>query len=190
MARRILRRWCLLVITSVGAAQVVAAVTIAPEYRVKAAFLYKFATYVRWPASSTAAATAPFVIGVLGRDPFGSSLSDIVRDQTVHGRAIRIRALSRVEEALECDLLFISSSEQGNLRQIFGALRGNPVLTVGEIDRFAEQGGMIGLITTENHHVRFDINRAAIERAGLRASSQLLHLARIVDEVRGDGGYR
>jgi len=154
----------------------------APEYGVKAAFLYKFATYIRWPVSAPA---RPFVIGVLGDDPFGSTLGEVVRGQTVQGRGIRIRALTRKEEAVECDLVFISASEQPNVKAILARLRSTAVLTVSDLDQFAEQGGMIGLVTTEEKHVRFDINKAALDRAGLRASSQLLQLARIVDESPG-----
>jgi hypothetical protein len=190
MPHRIFWRWLFLLLTGLGVTQVCAAVAAAPEYRVKAAFLYKFATYIRWPASAAGDATAPFVIGVLGRDPFGTSLSDVVRGQTVRGRVIRVRALRRPEEALECDLIFVSSSEKGNLREIFAVLRGAPVLTVGDTDHFAEHGGMIGLATTVDQRIHFDINKAAIERNGLLASSQLLQLARIVEERNEDGGRR
>lgn len=160
----------------------------APEYQVKAAFVYKFATYVRWPATTGESATTPFVIGILGKDPFGPALNDVVQGERVQGRVILIRSLSRLEDALHCDVLFVSSSERRNLRQIFAALRNAPVLTVGDMDQFAELGGMINLITTEDHKIRFDINKGAIDRAGLRALSQLLRLARIVDEPRSDGG--
>jgi len=159
--------------------------TTASEYQVKAAFLYKFATYIRWPATSEA--TTPFVIGVIGKDPFGAALNDVVRGQNVQGKAILVRKLDRLEEALRCDVLFVSASERGNLRQIFVTLRGAPVLTVGDMDHFAEQGGMIGLVTTEDNRIHFDINKGAIDRAGLKAPSQLLRLARIV-ESRSDGG--
>lgn len=189
MTRRILWHWPLLLTTALGIAQVGTAAT-APEYQVKAAFIYKFATYIRWPVPAGGNATRPFVIGVFGKDPFGPLLAEVVRGQTVQGRAIRIKPLSGVEEALDCDLVFVSSSERGNLGQFLSVLRGASVLTVGDMDQFAEQGGMIGLVTTEDNHIRFDINKTAIERSGLRASSQLLHLARIVDEPREDGGHR
>jgi hypothetical protein len=185
MARRVLGRGLMMLITGLAIAPVCEAIDGAPEYRVKAAFVYKFATYIRWPPPVAGEVTAPFLIGVLGNDPFGTSLNDVVRGQTVRGRVIRVRALRRAEEALACDLVFVSSSEQSNLAQILALLRTAPVLTVGDLDHFAEQGGMVGLVTTADNHIRFDINNAAIERAGLRASSQLLQLARIVVEARG-----
>jgi hypothetical protein len=178
----------MMLITGLSIAQVCDAIDGAPEYRVKAAFVYKFATYIRWPVSIAAEGTAPFVIGVLGANPFGASLNDVVHGQRVGGRVIQVRVVSRVEEALDCDLVFVSSSEQRNLPQTLATLRAAPVLTVSDMEQFAEQGGMVGLVTTEDNHIRFDINKAAIERTGLRASSQLLHLARVVVEARG--GHR
>lgn len=154
------------------------------EYRLKAAFVYKFATYVRWPPTSDIPAK-PFVIGVIGSDPFGASLDGIVQSQTVNGRAVRIKRLSRLADILNCDLVFVSTSEKRNLPEILALLRDAPVLTVSDLDRFAESGGMIGLVTTGDNRIRFDINVAAVERVGLKASSQLLQLARIVDESRG-----
>ncbi len=187
MARRI-GLWPLLLLASLGVAHAGAGDVTAPEYQVKAAFLYKFAAYIRWPSPAGADPGAPFVIGVIGRDPFGSALSDVVRSQSIRGRGIRIRLLSRREEALQCELLFVSASERANLQPLFTVLRGVPVLTVSDMDQFAQRGGMIGLVTTEDNRIRFDINNAAIERAGLKASSQLLGLGHIVEEMREEGG--
>ena len=189
MPRRLLWPGSLLMAAGLCIARIGAAATGA-EYQIKAAFIYKFATYVRWPATAGADVNTPFVIGVLGKDPFGPALSEVVRGQSVQGRVILIRNIGRVEEALRCDLVFVSSSERNNLQRIFAALRGVPVLTVSDLDQFAEQGGMIGLFTTEDNHIRFSINKSAIERPGLRASSQLLQLARIVGEEQADRGWR
>jgi len=174
--------WSVTLTAGLGVAQAMA-VASAPEYQVKAAFVFKFATYIRWPALAESS-TAPFIIGVIGKDPFGSALDDVVNAQNVRGRSILIRKLNRPEDALRCEVLFIASSEQSNLPQILAALRGAPVLTVGDMDQFAKQGGMIGLVTTEDNLVRFEINRAALDRAGLKAPSQLLRLATLVEESR------
>jgi hypothetical protein len=189
MQSRFLWRGSLLLTACLCIARIAAAATGA-EYQVKAAFIYKFATYVRWPATAGVNVTTPFVIGILGKDPFGTALSEVVRGQNVQGRAILIRNVVRAEEALHCDVVFVSSSERDNLPQILAALRAVPVLTVSDVVQFAEQGGMIGLVITEDNHIRFTINKAAIERPGLRASAQLLHLARIVGETRTEVGRR
>jgi len=153
------------------------------EYEVKAAFIYNFAKYVRWPEASTSETGKPFVIGVIGRDPFGQALDDAIRGQSLQGRAVFVKRFGKVEEVADCDILFISSSERNNLQRIIEVLHKAPVLTIGDMDRFAERGGMINL-TTEEKRVRFEINVEAAERAGLRPGSQLLRLARIVGESR------
>jgi hypothetical protein len=156
-----------------------------PEYQVKAAFLYKFATYIHWPVRPVAEATSPFVIGVIGKDPFGASLDAVVRGQSVQGRPVLVKRVATLDEARRCDLLFVSVSERANVRPIFDALRGAAVLTVGDMDHFAELGGMVNLVLTEDNQIRFDINNAVVERAGLKAPSQLLRLAHIVRSRTG-----
>jgi hypothetical protein len=151
------------------------------EYEVKAAFIYNFAKYVRWPEASTSETGKPFVIGVIGRDPFGQVLDDAVRGQSLQGRAVSVKRFGKLDEVGDCDLLFISSSEKSNLQRILEVLHKAPVLTIGDMDRFADRGGMINL-TTEEKRVRFEINVEAAERAGLKPGSQLLRLARIVSD--------
>jgi hypothetical protein len=187
--RRALRAWTF----SAAAAFCVAGASgesAAPEYQVKAAFIYKFATYVRWPAAAVAGASAPFVIGVIGEDPFGPALDAVVRGQSVWGKTIIVRRLDRPEDARRWHLVFVCSSERRNLQHILAVLRDTPVLTVSDMDQFAVLGGMIGLVTTEDHHIRFEINKSAIDRAGLKASSTLLQLARVVHGSRSEGAPR
>ena len=113
MLRRVLWHGSLLLAGGLGVAQICEAATGA-EYQVKAAF--KFATYVRWPAAAGVDVPTPFVIGVLGKDPFGSALSAVVRGQNVQGRVILIRNVDRVEDALRCDLLFVHVRSPCRLR--------------------------------------------------------------------------
>jgi hypothetical protein len=161
----------------------------ASEYQVKAAFIYKFSTYIRWPETGAGSLSAPFVIGVLGKDPFGPSLDAVVAGQRVQGRGVVIRRLTQMAESLHCDVVFVSLAEREQLSQLFALLGDAPVLTIGDADGFAELGGMINLVTTDDHHIRFDINKRAVDRAGLKAPSQLLRLARIVD-LAPDGRRR
>jgi hypothetical protein len=153
------------------------------EYELKAAFIYNFAKYVHWPEASTSETRKPIAIGVIGKDPFGQALDDAMRGRSLEGRAVVVRRFSRVEEVADCDILFISSSEKNNLPRILEVLHKAPVLTIGDMNRFAERGGMINL-TTEEARVRFEINVEAAERAGLKPGSQLLRLARIVGGSR------
>jgi len=158
------------------------------EYEIKAAFLYKFASFVQWPAAagspvaSAHAAANPICIGVLGLDQFGPSLDRVVRGKLVSGREFAVERFHSASQALHCDMVFISRSEQSRMRETLEVFRGKPVLTVSEVTGFCELGGFINLKVIDAA-IRFEINVAAGERAGLRFSSKLLSLARIVPEV-------
>lgn len=156
------------------------AAAVASEYEVKAAFVYNFTRFVQWPRSR---ASGPLDICVIGEDPFGSAIDEAVENKRVGGREITVKRLSEIEKAKACEVLFIASSEDEEVERIVETLAGVPVLTVGDTEDFAERGGMINL-TKQGSHVRFEINVDALERAGLRASSQLLRLATIVGETR------
>jgi hypothetical protein len=154
----------------------------AGEYEIKAAFLYNFARYVEWPPGKLPAAGEDFVVTVLGEDPFGEAL-DAIRDRTIHDRKLAVRRVARVEDVGESQILFISRSEADDLPRILQRLEAAPILTVGETAQFAERGGMIRF-RREGERIGFDINVTSTERAGLRVSSQLLKLARIVGPGR------
>lgn len=150
----------------------------ASEYEIKAAFIYNFSIYMNWPEPNI---DKPFVIGVIGKDPFGELLDDAMRGKRVDRRKVVVRRFSRLEEIVDSDVLFVASSEAPSLERILKILDGVPVLTIAEMDQFAERGGMINL-TTDGNRVRFEVNLEAINRAGLKASSQMLRLAKLIPE--------
>lgn len=151
-----------------------------PEYQVKAAFLFNFIKFVEWPGATGPSATTPFCIGILGKDSFGRTL-EAVQANDDRWRQVTIKRFRRVEEAKECDLLFIGASEGGRLAQILRYLQKTSVLTVADLDGFCEAGGMINLVAAKNK-VSFEINPEAARRTGLRIKSQLLKLAKITPE--------
>jgi hypothetical protein len=157
-----------------------------PEYAVKSAFLYNFATFVEWPAGAPSASAPQLTICVLGADPFGESLDQVVAGKTIGARPLAIKRVSRVSEAADCAVVFVGAGEGLRLPSLFADLRGLPVLTVGDADGFAEAGGIIGMFV-ENNRVRFEINLGAAEKARLKISSKLLSLARIVGTRRSEG---
>ncbi len=146
------------------------------EYEVKAAYLYNFGRFVQWPAKATAAGDDSFGICVLGEDPFGPALHATIAGETIGGKSIVVRRISKSEQAVNCRILFISSSEDRQLKEILAALDKTCVLTVSDMPQFARRGGMVQFILEENR-VRFQVNLAIAERAGLTLSSQLLKLA-------------
>jgi len=156
------------------------------EYQIKAAFLYNFAKFVEWPPDAFADPHAPIVLGIVGEDPFGGVLDKIVLGKTVNGRGLVIKRLKLGPDLRNCHILFLNSSEKKHLAPILESLQGSSVLTVGETDRFAQSGGVINFIFEENK-VRFEINSETAARAGLKISSKLLALARIVTNQPNGG---
>jgi len=148
------------------------------EYQLKAAFIYNFAKFVEWP-SAFGDPSAPIVVGILGNDPFGSDIEQAMNGKTVEGRRVVIKRFPNLQSLAPCHILFVSSSQRSNLPQIFAAVAGSGVLTVGETDRFAEAGGVIHLGMNEGR-VRLVINQAAAERSRLKISAKLLSLARVI----------
>jgi hypothetical protein len=148
------------------------------EYEVKAAFLYNFAKFVEWPAEVFQETGAVIIIGVLGEDPFGTSL-ETIEGKTIEGRKVVTKRFRSARDAQVSHILFISSSEKDRLAEVVKSLKGIRVLTVGETERFVEVGGIINLYI-ESNKVRFEINVDSAERAGLKISSRLLGLAKVV----------
>lgn len=130
------------------------------EYTVKAAFIAKFPQFVKWPAGGGSP-----TVGVLGGDPFGGALD----------RVAKVKRASRVEDLKGCQIVFISKSA-GSAGAILPGLAGTNVLTVGESEGFARQGGVIGF-TLDGDKVRFEINLGAARRNGLVIDPRLAQLA-------------
>jgi len=148
------------------------------EYQVKALDLFNFTKFVDWPAASFADEHSPFCICVLGDDPFGKFLDQILEGEEINGRKLVIQRIRRVPEQKSCQVLFVSGSEKEVGKTL--APLGPGVLTVGEGDEFRQAGGVITFVT-ENRHVRFDINQRAAGNARLVISSRLLSVARNVE---------
>jgi|SRR5438105_432938 len=146
------------------------------EYHVKAAFLFNFARFVEWPPGAFPDTASPIVIGVLGENPFHDDLEQTVQHKILNNRTLAIKQFGSPKEATNCHILFISTSEKKRLPEIFDALRGSSVLTVGETDRFTETGGMVSFVN-EGTKIRFRINESAAKSAGLKISSKMLSLA-------------
>jgi hypothetical protein len=151
------------------------------EYEVKAAFIHNIAKFVEWPAVPPSVRSAKLC--VLGQNPFGEALG-VLQGKPVGRLNWEIVPLDGSVSLKECRVLFISASERGNLGRILESIANHPVLTMGDSEGYAEQGVMVNFYL-EQSKVRFEINQEAANRAGLKISSQLLKLARIVRPAGG-----
>ncbi len=172
------------------------------KYETKAGYLLNFAEFIEWPAGSFSHAKSPIILGVVGKDPFGPEL-DKLQGKTVNGRTLEVKRFKgalefrgeetpgrrqddlpakqakKLAEMKSCHILFITASEKNFLPQTLKPFRGASVLTVGETDSFAREGGIINFVDSENT-VQLEINLAAAEQARLKISSKLLSLAKVI----------
>lgn len=154
----------------------------AAEHEVKAAYLANFAKFVVWPAAAHSRGEM-FVICVVGADPFGPALDNLVRGTRVDGREVVVRRLASADTNEGCWILFISGSEERRVGEVLEAVSGVDVLTVSDMPQFLGRGGMIQLVTRAGR-VRFEINLPPAEAAGLRVRSELLRVALAVRSER------
>lgn len=145
------------------------------EYEVKAAYLYNFGKFVEWPAKVTATSDI-FSICVLGEDPFGAAFDATISGESINGKKVVVKRITKPLDAVSCRILFISSSEESRLKEILATLDDTSVLTVSDISQFTRRGGMIRFVMEANR-VRFEVNLTTAEHAGLTLSSQLLKVA-------------
>jgi YfiR/HmsC-like len=161
--------------------------TKATEYQVKAAYLFNFAKFVKWPSDSASARSSSFEICVLGQDPFDGALDATVGGEKIDAEPVAIRRIDHVSESKSCRILFISRSEESRLTAILTEVDSSDTLTVSDIPRFSKRGGMIEFMP-EGNRVRFGINLDSAERSRLTVSSDLLKVATTVITSTRAGG--
>jgi hypothetical protein len=156
------------------------------EYQVKATYLYNFGRFVKWPGTVPAGKGDSFPVCVLGQDPFGTILDSTLAGEALDGKPVVLRRLSKPQDAGECRILYISSTEEKHLKEIFTALDESGVLTVSDMPGFTRRGGMIQFVL-EGDRVRFEINLTSAESARLVLSSELLKVAAAVRRIARSG---
>ena len=142
---------------------------------VKAVFLYNFSRFVTWPGSSPS--NGPFVIGILGNNPFGNYLEQVVEGETIGGQKIEVQYYSDVSEIKSCHILYINKA---NAADVAKNLAGRNILTVGDGDDFARSGGIIRFFVDKNK-IRLRINQRHAKAANLQISSKLLRVADVIE---------
>ena len=157
------------------------------ENDVKAAYIYNFGKFVKWPANYNANQGGAFTICVLGDESIGATLQSTLTGKTLGGAPVIFKQLSKPQDAASCRVLFIDGDQESHLKGILSALDRESVLTVSDISDFSKRGGMIEFVT-EGSRVRFAINRTVAENAGLILESDLLKVATTVRDSSHPGG--
>lgn len=155
------------------------------EYAVKAAYLFTFGKFVTWPQTANLPA-GNFTICILGHDPFDGALDAMIAQGRIAGRPAAARRVSKPGDIAACQVVFISASEEKQLGHILASMEHTQVLTVSDIAGFCRRGGMIEFVL-DGDKVRFNVNLGAARSAGLVFSSELLKVARRVEQGAGEG---
>ena len=151
----------------------------ARECELKAAYLYNFAKFTRWPAVGDAGVPNPLIIGVLGDERVADSIAALTRGRTVGGSTIEVKSFGADNIPANLHIVYVGNSQDGSLHQLAPTLFQPGRLTIGETETFTQNGGMIRLFV-ESDRLRFEIDNGHAQKAGLTLSSQLLMLARKV----------
>lgn len=148
--------------------------------QVKALFLFNFTKYVDWPSQAFTSPTAPLVIGLVGNPDLTEPLRTLVAGKTMNGRRIEIRSVTAAADSrTRCHILFLGDVQPKHLPELLQPLRGQPVLLVGEDEKFTRLGGIVNFGLRDNK-VRIEINTAAAAESGLKLGSKLLAVADLV----------
>jgi hypothetical protein len=157
----------------------------AAESEVKAAFVYNFIKFVDWPAKAFDGPGSPIVLGILGKDDLLEEL-ETIKDRTAQGRKLTIKRSNNASELERCHIIYVSKSERDRVAGVLKSASNWSTLTIADIRGFAQAGGMINF-TTQGNKISFEINPEVAERAGLKVSSKLLKLAKIVGNSAREG---
>jgi hypothetical protein len=162
----------------VGFASPVVALDV-PRPLLKAVFLFNFARFTEWPAS---ASTGPLTLCVLGDPEVASRLDLLVGDRAINGRDVSVASLATFQIIKSCHLLYIAGDDNTRAIGALDAVAALPVFTVSDGEGFLHSRGVAAMYAEEGRF-RFAINPDALTRAGLRMSSKVLGLARLVKEM-------
>ena len=146
----------------------------------KTVFIYNFAKFTRWPDNQSKTMQNALSLCYIGDDNLTYNL------QKLAGRVLRgkpIKAVKVIDELKlsNCHVLYLAKSTQNRIPSILQSIKAKPILTISEIERFSQNGGMIEL-TQDRDKLRFIINLNATRPSGLKLSARLLDLAIIIDD--------
>ena len=160
-----------------------AADTAALEYKVKAGYLFNFAKFIEWPDSASTTVDSPFVIGVLDAGEALPVLQSLLGGKQVNGRTIVVKAVAADTVGKDIHILLVTRKCGKSPEDLKAALAGASTLLVGETEQFAERGGMIGFMK-EDDAIRLTLNLERASEAGLKVSSKLSTVAKVVKSKR------
>jgi hypothetical protein len=148
----------------------------------KAEMIYNVAKFIQWPGRAFKDSEGQFVFAVMGEDPVAEALVSTLSGRTIAGRPVFVRFVKRIQDLSGSEIAYIAVSEEGRLVETLRALEGRSTLTVADLPDFIGRGGMVDFSQADGQP-RFEIHRERAEKAGLKISSRLLAIARVIESA-------
>lgn len=143
----------------------------------KAAFLFNFAKFAEWPLDALPA-ERKLMLCVVNDPRFAFTLKETVRGHAIDGHELAVASIALDDPLGSCHVAYLAGIDVREMGRLLDSLRGAPILSVSDVDSFAESGG-VAQFFVEGGRMRFVVNVKSAERARLRLSSKLLALAKI-----------
>lgn len=154
-----------------------------PAFRpaqVEAELVERFTEFIDWPQDRFTRPEGPFILGLVGRNSVGPALEGIARSRGLKNHRVEIRRLDGPEGVEGCHAVWITHAAEAQLAEVLARTSGKPILTLGDTEGFAKRGVLINL-RRESTRIAFEINLEQAKKSGLKFSSRLLELGKIVD---------
>lgn len=149
------------------------------ESQVRAVFLFNLTHFISWPESSFSSPDSPFVITILGDNPFGNNLKNIVKNEKVGLHPIIIKHAKTLNQLEKAHILYIQRNFKKQLATILEQTSQTGILTVSAYPGFADSGGAVNLLIQQKR-LLLELNIVSAEKNDLKFSSKLLRLAKVV----------
>ncbi len=157
------------------------------ENTMKAIAFEKISQFVEWPAESRKTeASTQFVFGVMGDNKVVSRVRELYTQHKIKNKIVEIRYISKLDDVIDCHLIYIAYSEKDDLSEVVAITAGKPVLTAADSPGFAEEGVLLNL-NIKQDKLRFEINEKSFRESGLRIDPILLRVAKIVNPIKNKG---
>lgn len=153
------------------------------ETSVKAAFLYRFLSYVEWPAGAFVSADAPYIIAVIGASNMAEELKRLVAGRTAGARPIEVQQLGVNDSLSHVHVLYVGDLPSPQYEQVLGGAQQHAILSVTDKKEWRQSRSVIQFKPLGNR-VSFDVALDIAEKSQLKISSRMLSVA---DQVRRSG---
>lgn len=145
-------------------------------YRTYAGLLYHFTKNVEWPTQKQ---QGDFVIGVYGDSEMLEATQNMMKNRTMSNQRIVVKQINSKDDLTQYHIIFVERSFSHKFKHIQQLSKTSNILLITEGDNLAKKGASINFVI-KNEKLKFEMNKAAIDGAGLKVSNDLVRLSILV----------